>query len=175
MAITKQQKKDLIQGYITDLDRATNTVIVQQNSISVPTATKVRKQVTLQDGKFSVVRKRLFLRAMKEAGLEEIGLDQLDGSILAVHAHSDEFGPLKAVNKFLKEFAKENKGAQFTFLGGWFEKKWQGPEYVNELANVPTKEELLAKLCYLFKYPLQSFACALNEVAKKDSSVVATE
>lgn len=39
------------------------------------------------------------------------------------------------------------------------------------MANVPTKEELYAKLCYLFNYPLQSFACVLNEIAKKDGGV----
>jgi Sec-independent protein translocase protein TatA len=31
---------------------------------------------------------------------------------------------------------------------------------------------LLSKLCYLFSYPLQSFACALNEVAKKNGGAV---
>jgi len=43
---------------------------------------------------------------------------------------------------------------------------------VNELANVPTKEELLSKLCYLFNYPLQSFACVVSEVAKKNDGAV---
>jgi hypothetical protein len=45
---------------------------------------------------------------------------------------------------------------------------------VEELANVPTKEELYSKLCYLFNYPLQSFAVVLNEIAKKNG-VVAEE
>jgi hypothetical protein len=36
---------------------------------------------------------------------------------------------------------------------------------------VPTKEELYSKLCYLFNYPLQSFAVVLNELAKKNGVV----
>jgi ribosomal protein L10 len=75
----------------------------------------------------------------------------------------------------LKEFKKDNKGSEFSFIGGWFEKKWQGGEYVSELANVPTKEELLSKLCYLFNYPLQSFACVLSEIAKKNGGDVVEE
>lgn len=43
---------------------------------------------------------------------------------------------------------------------------------MTELANVPSKEELISKLCYLFNYPLQSFACVLSEIAKKDGGVV---
>jgi len=46
---------------------------------------------------------------------------------------------------------------------------------VSELANVPTKEELLSKLCYLFNYPLQSFACVLSEIAKKNGGDVVEE
>ena len=174
MAITKVKKVELIKQYIQNLTDAKSIVMVKQNAIPVSTATKVRKDVTAQDGTLNVVRKRLFLRAMKDAGLEEIGLENLDGSIFALYAKENEMGPLKAVNKYLKEFKAANKWAEFAFLGGWFEKKRQGPDYVNDLANVPTKEELLAKLCYLFKYPLQSFACALSEVAKKDWELKAT-
>ena len=175
MAITKQQKKTLIEQYVQDLTGAKNTVIVRQNAINVPLSTDIRKDVLVQEGKLNVVRKRLFMRALKEAGMEEIELPQLDGSIFALYAHENEFGPLKAVNKYLKDFKRINKAQEVTFLWGWFEKKWQDADYVNELANVPTKEELYAKLCYLFNYPLQSFACVLNEVAKKDGEVAVKE
>lgn len=167
MAITKAKKVDLIKQYTQDLKDAKNTVIVKQTGISVGAATKVRKDVLTQEGKLNVVRKRLFLKALKEAGLEEVTIDQLDGAIFALYAKENEFGPLKAVNKYLKEFKAENKWAEFSFVGGWFEKKRQGGEYVYELANVPSREESLAKLCYLFNYPLSSLACVINEIAKK--------
>lgn len=109
MAITKAKKVDLIKQYIQDLSDAKNTVIVKQTGISVSTATRVRKDVLVNDGKLNVVRKRLFLRALKDAGLEEVKVDQLDGAIFALYANENEFGPLKAVNKYLKEFKAENK------------------------------------------------------------------
>lgn len=170
MAITKAKKVDLVKQYVHDLQDAKNAVIVRQSAIPVSTASKIRKEVSIQDGKLNVVRKRLFLRALKEAGLEEVGLDQLEGPIFAVYAKENEFWPLKVINKYLKEFKAEDKWAKFSFVGGWFEKKRQSGDYVNELANVPSKEELLSKLCYLFNYPLQSFACVLNEIAKKNAA-----
>lgn len=172
MAITKAKKVDLIKQYIQDLSDAKNTVIVKQTGISVSTATKVRKDVLVNDGKLNVVRKRLFLRALKDAGLEEVKVDQLDGAIFALYANENEFGPLKVINKYLKEFKAENKWAEFSFVGGWFEKKRQSGEYVSELANVPSREESLAKLCYLFNYPLSSLACVISEVAKKNGAPV---
>lgn len=170
MAITKTKKVDLIKQYVQDLKDAKNTVIVKQTGISVSTATKVRKDVLSQDGKLNVVRKRLFLRALKEAGMEEVTIDQLDWAIFALYANTNEFAPLKEINKYLKTFKAEDKWSAFSFVGGWFEKKRQTAEYISELANVPSKEELLAKLCYLFNYPLSSLACVINEVAKKNTT-----
>ena len=171
MTITKEKKKQLLAQYTQDLSSANNAVIVQQKGISVPVANKIRMEIKTTDGKMNIIKKRIFLRALKDAGLEDVKVDVLEGPVFALYAHENEFGPLKVINKYLKEFKKENKGSEFSFIGWWFEKKWQGGEYVNELANVPTKEELLSKLCYLFNYPLQSFACVLSEVAKKNGVV----
>jgi ribosomal protein L10 len=109
MAITKVKKTELIKQYIKDLQDAKNAVIVKQSAIPVSTASKIRKDVLVQDGKLNVVRKRLFLRALKEAGMEEVTIDQLDGAIFALYANENEFGPLKVINKYLKEFKADNK------------------------------------------------------------------
>ncbi|MEI6671920.1 MAG: 50S ribosomal protein L10 [bacterium] len=123
--------------------------------MAVTVANKIRMDLKNADGEMNIIKKRIFLRALKDAGLEEVNVDTLEGAVFALYAHDNEFGPLKVINKYLKDFKKANKGAEFSFIGGWFEKKWQNADYVNELANVPTKEELIAKLCYLFNYPLQ--------------------
>ncbi|GHW02576.1 50S ribosomal protein L10 [candidate division SR1 bacterium] len=170
MAISKDQKKKLIDQYVSDLNAAKNVVIVQQNAVPVNTAVAVRKEVVGSDGKVNVVRKRLFMRALEQAGYETVGIDQLEGPIIALYANGDEYEPLKAVNKFAKEFVKAKVDSSFKFLGAWYDKKWQDGTYVTELANVPSREELLSKLAYLFNYPLQSFACVINEVAKKQTA-----
>ena len=170
MTITKEKKKQLLTKYKEDLSIATNAVIVKQSGIAVTVANKIRMDLRTVDGNMNIIKKRLFLRALKDAGLDEVDVDVLEGWVFALYAHENEFGPLKVINKYLKEFKKENKGAEFSFIGGWFEKKWQNAEYVSELANIPTKEELISKLCYLFNYPLQWLAVALNEIAKKQEA-----
>jgi large subunit ribosomal protein L10 len=170
MAISKDQKKTLIEQYVSDLKSAQNVVIVQQTGISVNTSSSVRKNVLGADGKFNVVRKRLFLRALAEAGYETVDIEKLEGSIGVLYATSDEYGPLKVINKFAREFVQDKSNSAFKFLGAWYDKKWHDGAYVTELANIPSREELLSKLAYLFNYPLQSFACAVNEVAKKQTA-----
>ena len=167
MTITKEKKQQLLAKYTKDLSGAKTAVIVQQKAVPVNVANKIRMEIKTNDGEMNIIKKRIFLRALKDAGLEEIKVETLEGPVFALYSHENEFGPLKVINKYLKEFKLENKGSEFSFLGGWFEKKRQGGEYVTELANVPTKKELLSKLCYLFNYPLQSFACVLSEIGKK--------
>ena len=170
MTITKAKKDQLLAKYKNDLVGSANAVIVKQSGIAVTVANKMRMELRTADGEMNIIKKRIFLRALKDAGLEEVNVDALEWSVFALYSHENEFGPLKVINKYLKEFKRENKWSELSFIGGWFEKKWQGGEYVNELANVPTKEELLSKLCYLFNYPLQSFACVLSEIAKKQEA-----
>ena len=172
MTITKAKKDQLLVKYKENLSGATNAVIVKQSGIPVTVANKIRMELKTANGEMNIIKKRIFLKALKDAGLEEVKVETLEGPVFALYAHENEFGPLKVINKYLKEFKQENKGSELSFLGGWFEKKRQGGEYVTELANVPTKEELISKLCYLFNYPLQSFACVLSEIAKKNGGVV---
>src|SRR5574344_332313 len=137
MAITKNKKKQILAKYAEDLAGAKNAVIIKQNGIPVTLANQIRMDLKKADGKMNIIKKRIFLRALKDAGLEEIGVEALEGPVFALYAKEDEYAPLKVINKYLKEFKKENKKSEFSFLGGWFEKKRQGGEYVSELANVP--------------------------------------
>lgn len=167
MAITKDKKKQLITSYVEDLKSSNNVVIVQQKGVPVNAANKLRKDLAGTEWKFNVIRKRLFLRAVKEAGMDDVDVTTLDGPVVAVFAKGDEFAPIKVVNKYLKQFKSDDKWTSLTFIGGRFGKKRESAEYVSELANIPSKEELLSKLAYLFNYPLTSFACVLSEIAKK--------
>ena len=168
MTISREQKKQLIEQYVSDLQNAHNVVVIQQNAVPVPKSVKIRKEVIDAEWKFNVIRKRLFLKALEQAGYETINLDELEGSIVVLYANGDEYAPLKVVNKYAKQFAndKTSKSA-FKFLWAWYDKKWNDGEYVTELANIPSREELLSKLACLFNYPMQSFACVVDQIAKK--------
>ena len=106
--------------------------------------------------------------ALKEAGFDTVEENDIEGSVVVLYANEDEYAPMKVVNKFAKEVAADRElKASIKFLGGWYDKKWHNAEYVTELANIPSREELLSKLAYLFNYPVQSFAAVIDQIAKK--------
>lgn len=118
MAITKDKKKELIKQYVADLTSANNTVIFKQTAISVPESTQIRKDLAPAEGKFNVIRKRLFLIALKEAGLDDIDPALLDGALAVVYAKGDEFAPLKVLNTHLKAYKKKAESkTEIAFLG----------------------------------------------------------
>jgi len=117
MTITKAKKDQLLAKYKNDLSGSANAVIVKQTGIPVTLANKIRMELKTADGEMNIIKKRIFLKALKDAGLEEVNVDTLDGAVFALYAHENEFGPLKVINKYLKEFKKENKGSEFSFIG----------------------------------------------------------
>jgi len=169
MAITKDKKKELLKGYVAELKNAWTTYVINQNAIPVNVATQIRKEIKTSDAKINVVRKRIFLKAVEEAGFEAVDLSNLEGAVVAIFAKSEDFSPLKVISKYNKEFKVKSPASSFNFLGGWDETKWKDAAYVTELANIPSKEELISKFLWLLKYPVQSFACVLSEIEKKSA------
>lgn len=167
MAITKEKKKELLKQYVEDLKNFGSTYVINQNAIPVGISTKVRNEMKSTNAKFNVIRKRIFLRAVEEAGLEKVDLDKLQGAAVAIFAQNEDFSPLKIIAKYGKEFERNKENGSFGFLGGWCEKQWKDDTYVSELASIGSKEELLSKFVYLLQYPVQSFACVIDQVAKK--------
>ncbi len=169
MAITKQKKHDLVAEYAKEIAKAKNVVIVKQSGLSVNDGNELRKNLATANGKFSIVRKRLFLRSIEQAGLEVVKHDDLDGAIVALYAMEDEYAPMKEIQKFIKAGKKTEKKYSIEYVGGRFDKQWKDGEYVKTLATLPTKEELVAKLLFLLKHPVQKFVGTLDAIAKKQA------
>jgi large subunit ribosomal protein L10 len=114
-----------------------------------------------------VVKKRLFLRALKEVEYEDIEIDKLEGSIIVLYSLEDEFKPLKALNNFIKEWKKDKLPYILEYLGGFYGKSWKEADYVRDIAELPTKDELIGKFAFLIKYPVQAFVMNLKQIAEK--------
>lgn len=167
MAITKQQKVALVSQYAGDLGNAKNVVLIKQSGVSVNDSNALRMSLADVWGKFNVIRKRLFLKSLENSGLEMVNHDALDGAVVAVYATEDEYAPMKAIQKFIKDSKKADKKHTIEYVGGWFDKEWKDGAYVQALATLPSKEELVGKLLFLLKHPVQKFVGTLDAIAKK--------
>lgn len=170
MALTRKEKVHLLEAYKKNLESSKNVIAMRQQSIPVNEINTVRSQMAEVNGKMLVVKKRIFLNVLKEAGYEWWELKDLDGSVVVVYSYDDEFAPLKAVSTVKKGWKKSKSKFDIEYLWGWFWNEWKWAEYVTQLAEMPSKEELVGKFMYMINYPIQSFAQVLDQIRQKKES-----
>jgi len=132
------------------------------SGMSVTQATKIRNKFTEQNVEFLVSKNTITKIGAKNAGFQEGMFDEiLTGQIAIAYAQDDPSAPAKVI----KDFSKENDCLEVVGLlidGELFE-----PSKYKQLADLPSKEELLTKLVLTLNSPITKFASSLNSVMSK--------
>jgi large subunit ribosomal protein L10 len=105
-----------------------------------------------------VAKKTLINLALKEKKLDLFDVKKMVGEIAIVFGFKDEILPAKTVY----EFSKENKNLKI--LGGILEKNFILPEKIEELAKLPSREEILARLVGNISAPISNFVYVLKSI-----------
>ncbi|MBD3330973.1 50S ribosomal protein L10 [Candidatus Peregrinibacteria bacterium] len=156
MAISKEQKTEILNKLVTQMKDAKSIAFSQFHGVSVSDINDIRNKMREEGVNYGVAKKTLIRLAAKEIGIEDIPDETLDGPVALAFSMEDEIAGAKLVNDFSKKF----KGLKL--LGAIFEGKLLSQAEATELANLPSKEELIAKFIYLVKYPVIGFHGVLN-------------
>lgn len=95
--------------------------------------------------------------------------------MLYSYNEQDEHAPLKVVNAHKKKWKKEKRPFGMEYVGGWYATSRQKALYVTELADLPSKEELVGKFLFLLNHPVSGFARVLQAIADKQGGPVVVE
>jgi large subunit ribosomal protein L10 len=155
MAKTKEQKQGELQQLKQNVDKQNAVLFVDYKGLSVGQITDLRNQLRNVSSKMLVAKKTLLSKVFKEKGIEA-DFKSMEGQIAAIFALEDPFIPMKTTQTFAK--AHEN----FRILGGYFENELQDAAHMVSIANLPSREELLAKLVGTMAAPMQGFATVLQ-------------
>lgn len=135
------------------------------SGINVPEITDLRRQITQCGSTYRVVKNRLAARAAKDTAAAQL-TEHFQGPTAVAYTDSDPIGLAKVV----RDFAKSHPGLEFK--AGILESKVLSAEQVQQLADMPSREELLAKLLYLLRAPLTQLAAALQSPLRNLASVL---
>ena len=148
------EKKAIVEELTRKLS-APSGVFVDYKGITVADDTALRRELRAAGVEYSVVKNTLTRFAAKNAGLE--GLDEiLNGTTALAVSTTDMIAPAK----ILSEFSKKNQN--FKIKMGFVEGKVIDPAGVNALAELPSKEVLIAKALGGFNAPISGFVNVLN-------------
>ena len=160
MALTKIKKSNLLERYKEILDQARTLVYVKFKGLTVKDTEVLRRNLFQQGISYTVVKKTLWERAL--LGRNFSGQRPEVKEEMAVIAGGDLFTPARIAN----DFAKSHK-TFFGILGGVFDGAFKDMKSMMEIASLPPREVLLAKMAFLLKSPLQKLVVVLDQLAKK--------
>lgn len=156
MPLTKGQKEELVAQLVAKIKDAKAVVFADYQGLTVDDIDKLRKDLREAGATFQVAKRTLIKLAAKEAGFDDIPDDVLEGPVGAAFSMEDEISAAKIVFKFGK------KNENLKIRGGLFEGKVLSTAEAKQLAQLPSREELVSKFIYLVKYPIQGFHGALS-------------
>ena len=155
------QKQAIVADLAEQLKNSPAGVVVNYQGITVDADTKMRKALREAGVKYMVMKNSLTGRACDEVGLGDMK-QYLSGMTAIAIGTTDPVAPAKV----LKEYAE--KIESFQILAGYLDGAVVDVDTVNRLADIPSKEVLIAKLLGSIKSPLYGLAYALQAVVDRD-------
>lgn len=152
----KQQDLDKLK---LELAKVSTVILTTFQGITVEADTKLRRAVQAAGGKYQVVKNSLAERAGAGTPAENL-LKNLSGTNSIAFTQTDAVALAKALTKVAKEVPA------FQFKSGVVEGRVISIAEIQQLANLPSKEELLSKIMFLLNAPAQRIAMALNALPR---------
>ena len=161
----KEDKQKDLDALRKDLEKTGNLFVTGYEKMRVSQDFELRKTVRGAGGKYRVVKNNLAEKASEGIPAEQV-LKGLRGMTSLAYTEGDPV----ALAKALTAYAKANPA--FTFKAGMVEGRAIDIKAINDLATMPSKEEIFAKLLFLIQAPAQRLVTALNAVGRNLAVVV---
>lgn len=143
---------------------ATTAVVLEFRGLTVEKDTTFRKNIRDGKGQYRVAKNTMLRLAVKETAFEGLA-DHFKGASAVASTQGDVIALAKAIATFLKE----NPTA--TFKAGVMDGKSISAKELQVLAELPSRDVLIAKLLYLMQYPISGLAVALDQIRKQKEEV----
>lgn len=161
----KEDKKKDIESLREDLQKSKNLFVTGYEKLKVSQDFELRKTVRAAGGKYRVVKNNL-AEIASEGTPSEAVLKGLRGMTSMAYTANDPV----ALAKALTAYAKANPS--FTFKAGVVEGRAIDISQIGELATMPSKEQIFAKLLYLIQAPAQRLAMTINAAGRSLAVVI---
>ena len=161
----RSEKQEDLDKLKVALAKVSSVILTTFQGITVEDDTKLRRAVQAAGGKYQVVKNTLAERAGSGTPAEGL-LKNLTGTNSIAYTNTDPVALAKALTKVAKEVPA------FQFRAGLVEGRVISIAEIQQLANLPSKEELLSKIMFLLNAPAQRLATTLNALPRNIAVVV---
>ena len=161
----KSEKKKDLEALKKQFEQAQHIFVTGYEKLTVQQDFELRKTIRGAGGGYKVIKNNLAEKAAEGTPAQEL-MKNLAGMTSLAYTSKDPV----ALAKALTTYAKTNPS--FTFKAGIVEGRVIDIRSIQELANMPSKEGLIAKVMWLINSPAQRLAGSLNGVARNLAAVL---
>lgn len=154
MPKSKDQKKEIIEKLTKAFKDAKSIVFSEIKGLNVADTSRLRKELRAEKVGHTVAKLSLIKIALRKAGLKSGGMDFKTQT--AVSFTKDE----TAAARILKKFGKKHE--QLKMISGYFEGQEIDATKLNQLASMPTKQELLGQMVSVLAGPARGLVTVLS-------------
>ncbi len=157
-----EQKKAIVESLADKMSKCASGVLVKYEGITVADDTALRAALRKAGVEYTVTKNTLIGKACDKVGFEALKPNLNGMNAIAISA-DDPIAPAK----ILKEYA--DKIETFEIRGGILDGAVVDTATVNELADIPPKEVLIAKFLGSIQSPLYKFAYVLQAIIDREN------
>ena len=156
------EKQAIVASLTEQLQNAVSGVLVDYKGITVSEDTALRVELRQNDVTYGVVKNTMARFAVKNVGLDELE-PVLNGTTSLATSTTDPIAPMRVINKYAKQLGE----GKFTIKGGFMDGKVLSLDEVMALADLPSKDVLLAQTLGMMLAPITSLAIVIKAIAEK--------
>lgn len=165
MSKNLELKKQVVADVTKKFQDAQSVIIVSYSGLTVEQATALRAQFRAAGVDYCVLKNTLVRRALNDLKIE--GLDEvLNGPSAFAFGMQDPISPAKIVNDFI---TKNSKIEVLKIKAGLLGTEVMSDSQIKALAEMPSREVLLARLLGSLQSSIAGFVRVLDAIAKKDA------
>ncbi|ADK69060.1 50S ribosomal protein L10 [Mycoplasma mycoides] len=153
------RKAEIVVEIVSKIKSAQGVAIAEYKHLTVAKMTELRVQALKQNIDIKVYKDSLVRRAAEELGLVDL-IPFLTQQNVFIFSNEDSISAAKLVANFTK------KNEALKLKAGIYEGKVVDTVGINEVASLPSKEELYSMFASSLLYPLRKAMAAINAVAE---------
>lgn len=162
-----ERKAEQVSLVAEKVAKAQSIVVFDYRGITVAEDTELRAEMRKNGVEYVVIKNHIVERACEVAGIDAKDLQMLKGPSAFAFGYEDVAAPARILKAFIK------KAKKCEFKGGIVEKTILNASQVEAIADLPSREVLIARMLGSMMTPISKFAIVLNEIVKKQGGAEA--
>jgi large subunit ribosomal protein L10 len=154
-------KQPIVDEIAAGIQDAASVVLVNYSGLTVEQDTIMRKELREAGVTYKVYKNTMMRRAFAGTPCEALD-EHLNGTNALAVSSTDATAPARILAKYAKQYPA------LELVAGVVEGKYNDQAGIQALSQVPSREELLAKLFGSMQAPIANFARVLKQIAEKD-------